>query len=103
MYKDWTFLLNARRNAKKGKCAKDMSWIVNATGGSRLASPISRKQCTHPLRRVCVILDIVGVQETKVVGTKIQDLDVLTVLASGFPGPQMHHQTSIQFNTTQTP
>ena len=50
-----------------------------------------------------VILDIVGVQETKVVGTKIQDLDVLTVLASGFPGPQMHHQTRIQFNTTQTP
>ena len=63
MYKEWTFLLNVRRNAKKGKRAKDMSWIVNATGWSRLASPISLKQCTHPLRRVCarVILDIVGV------------------------------------------
>ena len=52
MYKDWTFLLNVQRNAKKGKRAKDMSWIVNATGWSRLASPISLKQCTHPLRRV---------------------------------------------------
>ena len=64
MHKDWTFLLNVQRNAKKGKRAKDMSWIVNATGWSRLASPISLKQCTHPLRRVCarVILDIVGVQ-----------------------------------------
>ena len=63
MYKYWTFLLNVRRNAKKGKRAKDMSWIVNATGWSRLASPISLKQCTHPLRRVRarVILDIVGV------------------------------------------
>ena len=52
MYKDWTFLLNARRNAKKEKRGQDLSWIVNATGGSRLASPISRKQCTHPLRCV---------------------------------------------------